>query len=508
MGNGFGLPFRLSSVALAGLSSLVVSCSGVQQPRQPTALQRTEEVAAATRAVAAVPAGAPAAALGGPADLKVPDEFDAPHLQTQFEAVAKRAARCVVAISAIDFPVKDDAVQHPDQTNPEKLNAALAAFDRTVGTGFVVDAAAGLVVTNEHVVGKARQIWVTTDERKVYPAVVVGSDPRSDLAVLKIPATHLPAARFAAGEAHRGQWTLAIGNPYGLAGDGEMAVSVGIVSAVGRSLPKLSGKEDRLYQDLIQTTAQINPGNSGGPLFDIRGDVVGINCAVILPVKQVNGIGFALPMSDRVRSVIDRLKTGKEVTYAYLGVRTSTPTDQEYRDAGVRDAAGARVDHVEPGSPADAGGLKVGDVIRTVGGSAVGDTEQFVRVVGDQPLGSPVPVRVQRLGKSASVSVTLKARELAAAPVTRDNQRFTWRGLLLGSRSAAEAGVVVLGVEAGSPLADTVKQGDVVEALGGFALGALPDFIEALAQVPMEKCAVKLKSRGTEAKGAVVSARD
>ena len=521
MRNGFGLTSKLVSLALTGLSGLVVSCSGVQpSPRQAEYRRNAEVLAASTGDPAAAAQAAGATAVlpttpGRPVELKVADDFDAPQLEQQFEVVAKRVARSVVAISAIDFPVKDDAVQHPEQTNPEKLNAALQTFDRTVGTGFVVDADAGYVVTNEHVVGKARQIWVTTDDHKVYPAVVVGSDPRSDLAVLKIPATNLTAVKFANGDARRGQWTLAIGNPYGLAGDGEMAVSVGIVSAVGRSLPKLSGKQDRLYQDLIQTTAQINPGNSGGPLFDIRGDVVGINCAVILPVKQTNGIGFALPMSGRVRSVIDRLKAGREVTYAYLGVRTSTPSDQEYRDAGLgSEMAGARVDHVELGSPADAGGLKVGDVIRAVGGAAVADTEQFVQVVGDQPLARPVPVLVQRAGKPATVAVTLKARELAVAPVTRQTQRFTWRGLLLGSRSTSEAGVVVVGVEPGSPLAGTVKPGDVVEALGGFNLATLSDVVEALAHVPMEKCAVKVKAHApdekgvAEIKGPVVSARD
>src|SRR5439155_11789612 len=179
-----------------------------------------------------------------------------------------------------------------EEMNPEKLQSILDQTTRTVGTGFIFDSD-GYILTNEHVVGEAEQLWVTTDDHKVYPAIIVGSDPRADLAVLKIPASHLPVVKWGDGTMlHRGQWTIAIGNPYGLATEGEMCMSVGVVSATSRSLPKLASKENRLYSDLIQTTAQINPGNSGGPLFDLGGNVIGINTAVILPQKQTNGIGF------------------------------------------------------------------------------------------------------------------------------------------------------------------------------------------------------------------------
>jgi hypothetical protein len=212
------------------------------------------------------------------------------------------------------------------------------------------------------VVGRASQIWVTTDDRKVYPAVVVGSDPRSDLAVLKIPARGLRPVTFATGPVRRGQWTMAIGNPYGLAGDGELAVSVGVVSAVGRSLPKLSGKEDRLYQDLIQTTAQINPGNSGGPLFDLAGHVIGVNCAVILPVKQTNGIGFALPM--RRAGAVDhrpargRAGEGRTPTSASARPRRRTPTSARRAGGGGTRPARRGTTRAEPGRAAK---LRVGD---------------------------------------------------------------------------------------------------------------------------------------------------
>src|SRR6185437_15449108 len=179
---------------------------------------------------------------------------------------------------------------------------------------------------------------------------------------------------------------LALGNPYGLAAGGEMALSVGVVSAIGRSLPKLSNKEDRLYTDLIQTTAQINPGNSGGPLFDVRGDVIGINAAVILPQKSTNGIGFAIPITPRILQTIADLKEGREVVYGWLGVRVTSPTPLECKQAGLAEEGRAKIETIDPNSPASAAKLHVGDVISAFNGKPVTDSDQFVRLVGESPI--------------------------------------------------------------------------------------------------------------------------
>jgi S1-C subfamily serine protease len=499
MGESIGRSFRLTVYALVGLSGLVISCAGPMQARpQPASLStRTNQPdprTAVTVRLEAADLGTPPAPHQG--QVRVSEEFSAPQLEQKFEAVARRVIPCVVAISAVDTPVQDEAVQHPGQATPEKLDAALATQDRTVGTGFVIDGPAGYVLTNEHVISKCRQLWVTTDDHQVFPAVVIGSDPRSDLAVLKIPGHRLKAVNFAKSDPRRGQWTLAIGNPYGLAGDGEMAVSVGVVSATNRSLPRLSGKEDRLYQDLIQTTAQINPGNSGGPLFDLNGDVIGINCAVILPVKQSNGIGFALPINARVRSVIERLKEGRAVKYGYIGVRTSTPGGDECRKAGLANlASAARIDFVEPGSPAEAAGLAVGDLVTSIGDERVLDSDHFIRVVGDCLVGPPVPLSVQRNGKQASFKVSLRPREMAGSAVTRETQRFTWRGLLLGTRTNGP-GIEVLAVESDSPLGDQVKQGDVLASIGDQPLTSVSDLLDALAKLPSERCILKVAEHG------------
>ena len=191
-------------------------------------------------------------------EVQAVSTLDLTGLEGQFGHVADRVAPSVVAISASCTPIDgDDAMRH-EALNPQKLDAFLSKTTRTVGTGFIIDAD-GFILTNEHVICEAEQLWVTTDDHKVYPAIVVGSDPRADIAILKIPATNLPTVRFSdAGPVKRGQWTIAIGNPYGMAAEGEMAMSVGVVSAVERSLPKLSSKEGRLYSNLIQTTAEIN----------------------------------------------------------------------------------------------------------------------------------------------------------------------------------------------------------------------------------------------------------
>src|SRR4051812_15939293 len=369
---------------LCVLGALLVHSAGLPLP-----LRVTQAQAATTGAATAAPStrqGIPPAPVEGLPDLAA--------IERQFQALAQRVSPSVVAISGADSATADDAAQRAEDLNPDHLAKMLDAVDRTVGTGLIVDSS-GYILTNDHVVGHAEQLWVTTDDKKVYPAIVVGSDPRADLALLKIPATGLPVVKFAEpGRVRRGQWAVAIGSPYGLSSEGEMCMAVGVVSAMGRSLPKLSGKKDRLYSDLIQTTAQINPGNSGGPLFDLAGQVIGINTAVILPQKQTNGIGFALPITPRLLQSVEDLKQGREIIYAYMGAHVMTPTPRERRDAGVEAEYGALIDEVDADSPAAAAGLKAGDLVVRVNNELMLDGEHFIRFVGASAIGTPMPVKV------------------------------------------------------------------------------------------------------------------
>jgi S1-C subfamily serine protease len=441
----------------------------------------------------------------GPADT-----LELSGLQNRFQAIAANVSRSVVAISAACTAFDGADAARSDDLSAQKLQSMLDHTTRTVGTGFVIDAD-GYVLTNEHVVADAQQLWVTTDDHQVYPALVVGSDPRSDLAVLKIPTSSLPPVRFAEGPVARGQWTIAVGNPYGLATDGEMAVAVGVVSATQRSLPKLASKEHRLYSDLIQTTAQINPGNSGGPLFDLQGRVIGINTAVILPQKQTNGIGFALPITPRLLARVAELKRGHEIVYGYLGISIASPTPSQRSAAGLEEPIGACVDSLEAHSPADLGHLRAGDLIVRFDGQAVRDGDELVRLVGDAPVGRAVGVELYRGEKAMKLNVTLRRRQMPAVAVNHNSQRLHWRGLLLGpvpsgDARSASSGVMVFGVEADSPFTrQGVTPGAIITAVAGNRVTDLLGFQKLLNSTPADQCKLELSKAGA---GSMASAQE
>jgi serine protease Do len=437
--------------------------------------------------------------------------LDLTGLQQQFAVVAERVSPCVVAISASCTPIDSDDALRTENLNPQKLDNILSKTTRTVGTGFFVDAD-GFILTNEHVICEAEQLWVTTDDRKVYPAIVIGSDPRADLAILKIPASGVPVAMIAkpgpAGNStvKRGQWTIAIGNPYGLAAEGELSMSVGVVSATERSLPKLSNKEGRLYSNLIQTTAEINPGNSGGPLFNLAGEVIGINTAVILPQKQTNGIGFAIPMTDHLLAEIAQLKQGREVVYGFLGVTVNDPTSHERNTAGISDG-GAKVESIEAKSPAEGTKLKAQDVVVALNGQPVDDSDAFIRMIGHAAVDQPATLRVYRDRKAIEIVVTPRRRPAAALAINRDSQRLRWRGITLSAvpqnwaakpGEAVPSGVYVVGMEnaeAGKKLG--LKQGSIITSFAGKAISNITDLQKLLDSAPLDD--VKLETADSAA---------
>ena len=413
------------------------------------------------------------------------------HLQSQFQSIADRVAPSVVAISAtFNINGADDALRS-DNLNGEKLENMLEHTTRVVGTGFIIDAD-GYILTNEHVVSEASQIWITTDDHKVYSAFVIGSDPRADLAVLKIPAHHLPAIHFASADSiHRGMWTIALGNPYGLAGVGDMSMSVGIVSATERSLAKLASKENRCYTNLIQTTAELNPGNSGGPLFDIDGDVIGVSTAVIMPQKSTNGIGFALPVNKELLAKVDALKAGHEIIYAYLGVMVCTPTPRQLADANVSD--GVFVDSVEKDSPASSA-LRAGDIVLKIDDQPMCDSDQFVRTIGACSVSQPVHLTVCRKNESMMLEIKLRRRELPSVAINRGNQHIRWRGMLLGPvPENPTAGLLVLDIEPKNPLTKQgISHGSVITSVAGKTLHCVSDLQDILSQTPAEQCNLQI----------------
>jgi serine protease Do len=429
------------------------------------------------------------------------DTLDLTGLQSKFQSIAQRVAPAVVSISAAETASDVESAVRAEEMNPQRLESLLDKTTRTIGTGFIVDSD-GFIITNEHVIEDSEQIWVTRDDHKVYPAIVVGSDPRADLAILKIPASHLPTVSFATGPCRRGQWAITLGNPYGLATEGQMALSVGVVSATDRSLPKLANKEDRLYSNLIQTTAQINPGNSGGPLLDVNGQVIGIDTAVILPQKQTNGIGFAISITPQLLDEVRQLEQGREVIYGYMGVTVSPPTPRQARDAKLTDDIGVCVESVEPGSPAaGVDGLDVGDLILEVNGEKVIDTDRFVRLVGAAQVGRTATLVIARESKTMIIHLTAAKRPVQYV-VSNQNQRLYWRGMVLGPvptnwpmalNAKQLAGILVVGIEDDSPLKKRgVSAGAIITAIAGQPVKSLLEFQKVLNDVPPEKCDVQL----------------
>ncbi|MDD5558024.1 MAG: trypsin-like peptidase domain-containing protein [bacterium] len=280
---------------------------------------------------------------------------------------------------------------------------------RSVGSGVIIDPD-GFILTNEHVVGNADEIEVVLSDGRKFKGKVAGKDARADVAVIRIDANDLPAARLGDSDGVRaGQWAIAIGNPFGIFEDNPMpTVTVGVVSAIHR---KLGGAQvrGRSYGDLIQTDAAINPGNSGGPLLNLEGEVIGINAAIISPSGAHAGIGFAIPIN-RAKEILDVLKGGREVEYGWLGVGIQ-PLDMDLSEEfGLEEPSGAVVVTVVPGSPAAAAGIRVGDVIRECDGRPVRDPEGLMEAVGRAPVGKTVTLRIVRDGKEMTVNAVVGRR--------------------------------------------------------------------------------------------------
>lgn len=276
----------------------------------------------------------------------------------------------------------------------------------SMGSGFIIDGAKGLVVTNNHVIKGADEIRVTLVDNTILDATVVGYDEKTDLAVLKVknPKNHkLTEVSFGDSDQMRvGDWVLAIGNPFGLGG----TVTQGIISARKRDIS--AGP----YDDFIQTDASINRGNSGGPMFNLRGDVIGINTAIYSPSGGSVGIGFAIP-ANLAKPVVMQLAEFGKTRRGWLGVKIQTVTDEIADGLGLKDVHGALVASVTPGGPAEKGNIKAGDVITEFNGQKLDAMRQLPRIVAETPIGKDAAVKLIRDGKT--ISTTIKVGELEKA---------------------------------------------------------------------------------------------
>jgi len=279
--------------------------------------------------------------------------------------------------------------QEPEQGAPPRQMVGL-------GSGFIISED-GYIVTNNHVVANATEVVIVTEAGEEYEAEIIGTDPRTDLALLKADATDLPYVSFADEDSVRvGQWVIAVGNPFGLGG----TVTAGIVSALGRNI------NANAYDDFIQIDAAVNRGNSGGPTFDYNGRVIGVNTAIFSPSGGNVGIAFAIPASI-AREVIADLQDDGEVSRGYLGVGLQLITQDLAEALGREDTRGALVAQAEPDTPAAEAGIESGDVIVAVDGEEVEDSRDLARTIARRDPGETVTVTIWRGGETQDLEVQL-----------------------------------------------------------------------------------------------------
>jgi serine protease Do len=363
---------------------------------------------------------------------------------------------------------------------------------RSLGSGCIIDRE-GYIITNNHVVEKAQTIKVKVIDGKEYDATVVGKDPKTDLALIKIDAkNNLPAATFGDSDALEiGDWVVAIGNPFGL----ETTVTAGIVSAKGRVIG--AGP----YDDFIQTDASINPGNSGGPLFNLKGEVVGINTAI---VASGQGIGFAIPVN-MAKELLPQLKSKGKVTRGWLGVVIQKITPEIAKTFGLKESEGVLVSDVTENGPAEKAGIKRGDVIVSFNGKPIKEMDTLPKLVGATEIAKKAKVGIIRDGKSLVVDVVieeLKDEKLQASKKREIEGDF---GLVVQNVTPEIAkhlslkdtrGVIVTDVQPGSPAQEgDIRSGDIIKEISRKPIKNIEEFKEAMKTVNIKEGAVLLIQR-------------
>jgi serine protease Do len=361
-----------------------------------------------------------------------------------------------------DFMERNKRQGHGDSAPPRKM--------QSLGSGFIIDPA-GIVVTNNHVIDGADEITVTLQDGTALKATLVGRDERTDLAVLKVtPEKPLPAVSFGDSDASRvGDWVLAIGNPFGLGG----TVTAGIVSARHRDI------QQGPYDNFIQTDAAINRGNSGGPLFNMDGEVIGINTAIYSPSGGSIGIGFSIP-ANLAKTVVAQLREFGHAKRGWLGVKIQQVTPDIAESLGLKDASGALVAGVESNGPAEKAKIRNGDIILKFNDQDVKEMKNLPRVVAETDINKQVPVTVWRDGKELTLDVTVgelpEEQQAAATPDKAEPTKtleLSALGLTLGPITSDardkfqlaqdQKGVLITDVGQGTPAADRgLKPGDVI----------------------------------------------
>ena len=433
-----------------------------------------------------------------------------------FTELVEKQGSTVVNISTTQSPRAQGAPQSPQLREDDPFYDFFRRFapnpgprefqSNSLGSGFIITTD-GFVLTNAHVVEAADEITVKLNDKREFKAKVIGSDRRTDIALLKIEAAGLPAVKF--GDPNKlkvGEWVIAIGSPFGF----ENSVTAGIVSAKGRSLPQEN------FVPFIQTDAAVNPGNSGGPLFNMRGEVIGINSQIYSRTGGFMGLSFAIPI-DVANDIAGQLKSTGKITRGRIGVVIQPVTKELAESFGLVKPIGALVSSVEKGSPAEKAGIEAGDVILKFDSKTVASSEDLPRLVGATKPGSKAVVQIMR--NKVSKDVNLVVGEMPDE--TRSAQRQQRRGQP-GGKPPAEAvtrmgmtlsestpqqreqlnvagGVVVDEVTPGAASRAGIRKGDIILAINNQDIKSLEQFGQLLGQFEKGKIVALLVRRGANA---------
>lgn len=439
-----------------------------------------------------------------------------PQSNAELEAVVKRAMPAVVNISTTRkvssgagpeggaAPFSDPLLRRFfGDEGARQFEIPRERREESLGSGVIVDPN-GLIVTNYHVIAKADQIKVLLSDKREFDAKVIGSDPQTDIAVIKINAQNLPTLRW--GDSDKlavAENVLAIGNPFGLT----QTVTGGIVSAVGRANVGIAD-----YEDFIQTDAAINPGNSGGALIDARGELIGINTAIFSQSGGYMGIGFAVP-SNMAHSVMDSLVKYGKVTRGWLGVAIQPLTPELAKQFGLTQAEGALVSEVVSDSPAAKAGIKPGDVVLAYNGKPVPSPGVLRNLVAQTPVNQQAQLKIERAGKPETLRVRIaeQPKQMVArgtpAPGGEESQEGGLSGVQVHSLTAdiahqlglenATKGVVVTDIDPNSNAAESgLQPGDVITELDRKTVRSIDDYRRAIADLGNKKDVLLMTDRG------------
>ena len=384
--------------------------------------------------------------------------------------------------------------------NPEGEDDGGDEESQSLGSGFIISKD-GYVLTNHHVVKNADEIIVKLSDRRELVAKLIGSDARTDVAVLKIEATDLPAVTIGSPEALKvGEWVLAIGSPFGF----EQSATAGIVSAKGRSLP--GGN----YVPFIQTDVAINPGNSGGPLFNMDGKVVGINSQIYSRTGGFMGLSFSIPMNV-VMNVVDQIKSTGKASHGWLGVQIQDVTRKLAESFGMKTPQGALVARIVPDSPASHADIQIGDIITEFNGQAVQTSGDLPPMVGVTPINENATLKIIRQGETKTVTFKvglLPDQDKKAVKTKTEVKSSNKLGVKVSELTAEErdalqvpkGGVLVREVEKGAAREAGIERGDVILRIQNETINGVDDFEKIIKKLPADKSiAVLIQHRGSPA---------